>query len=338
MEAEARETSQAESGRPIKRQKFETSNAIPVDIEAGPHSAMPLSTFTANANRQLQTAYDSTATDDSDMEWEDVDIQQASSDAAATKFNGGVESLQITLGQQSAGKNKKTSKRRLITAAEKKLRLDIHKVHILCLLGHVQLRNVYCNDEDLHAFLKRLLPRHIIALLNPSEEKPQYTRSTTFIDGLNQASDVFIRKFKVTKPGLKRPHWTNDPISLNHGAESIISNAEVILSRDDFYRQAKTLQGSRDFGAQLFCALLRSVGVDARLVCSLQPLPFSGATKDSVSVKLESKPIVISSDDNDSSADNRTPAGSSSTSSRARRFGRPKFTTPRPARTASRPG
>ena len=29
----------------------------------------------------------------------------------------------------------------------------------------------------------------------------------------------------------------------------------------------------------MFCALLRSVGVDARLVCSLQPLPFSGGAK-----------------------------------------------------------
>lgn len=32
-------------------------------------------------------------------------------------------------------------------------------------------------------------------------------------------------------------------------------------------------------GAQLFCALVRSVGVDARLVCSLQPLPFQSHVK-----------------------------------------------------------
>lgn len=38
------------------------------------------------------------------------------------------------------------------------------------------------------------------------------------------------------------------------------------------------MQGSRDVGAQLYCALLRSLGVQARLVCSLQPLAFgSGA-------------------------------------------------------------
>ena len=38
---------------------------------------------------------------------------------------------------------------------------------------------------------------------------------------------------------------------------------------------AKTLKGSRDLGAQLFCALLRSAGVETRLVCSLQPLSFN---------------------------------------------------------------
>lgn len=34
-------------------------------------------------------------------------------------------------------------------------------------------------------------------------------------------------------------------------------------------------KGSRDIGAQLFCAMLRSIGVTCRLVCSLQALPFT---------------------------------------------------------------
>lgn len=55
-----------------------------------------------------------------------------------------------------------------------------------------------------------MLPRKIIALLNPDEDKPQFIRSTTFIDGLNQAGDVFSRRFRVTKPGLKRAHWAED--------------------------------------------------------------------------------------------------------------------------------
>ena|SRR5579859_5378494 len=35
------------------------------------------------------------------------------------------------------------------------------------------------------------------------------------------------------------------------------------------------MSGSRDFGAQLFTCLLRSLGVETRLVYSLQPLGFS---------------------------------------------------------------
>lgn len=47
------------------------------------------------------------------------------------------------------------------------------------------------------------------------------------------------------------------------------------IDRSEFRKAAKKLQGSRDVGAQLYCALLRSAGVRARLVCSLQPLACS---------------------------------------------------------------
>lgn len=47
---------------------------------------------------------------------------------------------------------------------------------------------------------------------------------------------------------------------------------ESTLEKTDFVEAAKSLRGSRDVGAQLFCALLRAAGVETRLVCSLQPL------------------------------------------------------------------
>lgn len=46
------------------------------------------------------------------------------------------------------------------------------------------------------------------------------------------------------------------------------------MDKNDFIAAAECLQGSRDVGAQLFCALLRAAGVETRLVCSLQPLSF----------------------------------------------------------------
>jgi len=51
------------------------------------------------------------------------------------------------------------------------------------------------------------------------------------------------------------------------------------MQKADFQDAARRREGSRDVGAQLFCALLRSVGVDARLTCSLQPLPFHSYAK-----------------------------------------------------------
>lgn len=61
-----------------------------------------------------------------------------------------------------------------------------------------------------------MLPKRILSLLNPDEKKPQFSRSTTFIDGLNQAGDIFGRKFRITKPGLKRAHWAEDQQQLKH--------------------------------------------------------------------------------------------------------------------------
>ena len=51
------------------------------------------------------------------------------------------------------------------------------------------------------------------------------------------------------------------------------------MQKSDFRDSATKLKASRDVGAQFFCALLRLAGVDARLVCSLQPLPFAANTK-----------------------------------------------------------
>ncbi|KAL7651812.1 hypothetical protein ACMYSQ_009146 [Aspergillus niger] len=101
------------------------------------------------------------------------------------------------------------------------------------------------------------------------------------------------------------------------------------------------MQGSRDFGAQLFCALLRSVGVEARLVCSLQPLSFRDKFKDAAPPAPVSKSSEIVT---------QPTAGESQMSQRStvKRLARPRFTpvrrpgtptqsSPRPIRESSHP-
>ncbi|KAL0257128.1 hypothetical protein SLS55_007938 [Diplodia seriata] len=53
---------------------------------------------------------------------------------------------------------------------------------------------------------------------------------------------------------------------------------ERIRSRADFLEAARRCTGSRDVGAQLFTALIRGIGLEARMVASLQPIGF-GFTK-----------------------------------------------------------
>lgn len=331
-EAELRNPNVSEADRPIKRRKVGAQGATTLNEVSIPQ--VPLS---MEDSRQVQTDYDEPTSEESDMEWEEVDLQQVPAQSTqigpVTEVDN--EPLQITLEGHEGKRRKVISRQKPLTAAEKRLRLDIHKVHVLCLLRHVQIRNLWCNDDELQSFLKRMLPKQVIAMLNPSEDKPQYSRSTTFVEGLNLASDAFSRRFRVTRPGLKRAHWVDDPEKLKQKAENIMFDAEVFLSKEDFCKQARTMQGSRDFGAQLFCALLRSAAVETRLVCSLQPLPFSGTTKSMTPNTRDSQYIVISSDDHETSADDRQMPGLSPTpASRSRRLGRPQFTPARSQKTS----
>ncbi|RAL12006.1 putative DNA repair protein Rad4 [Aspergillus homomorphus CBS 101889] len=323
-EAEAREPQAIDHDRLPKKRKVAQQTHTPRP-QVVHQEASALRTDDESNGQQVQTVYDSptSSSEESDMEWEDIDLQPTVPEASSDD-----SSIQITLDRpEDSGQHKRGPKRQPITAAEKRLRLDIHKVHLLCLLRHVQIRNRWCNDDELQGALKRMISKKTISLLHPPESKPEHNRSTSFIDGLNQVSDAFSRRFKVTKPGLKRPHWAQSPEALKQRVETILSDAEVFTSVDDFRKQALTLQGSRDFGAQLFCALLRSVAVEARLVCSLQPLPFSGVTKEMTPNVSTAKIMIIAADSSEKSSDEATRPKSRSG---AQRLTRPGFKPSRP--------
>lgn len=329
-EADARAADEPQSERPMKRRRVGERAHEPHNVQTNTKiPASPSSNHVIDLT-QTQTIYDldaeDSSEDESDMEWEEVIVQQPATNVQNTVHTRGDESLDITL-EEPTVRRTLVRRRKPVTGSEKKLRLDIHKAHVLCLLGHVYTRNLWCNDDDVQKYLKQMLPKQTISFLNPKESFPQFQRSTTFIDGLKQASEAFVRRFKVTAPGLRRPYWAEDVQECKDRAASIMRDGEVISTREEFREQAKKLQGSRDFGAQLFCALLRSAAVEARLVCSLQVLPFSGVAKGTSPEKPKRDYIVISSDDNLSSNDDKTVAQSSSLPAKGRRLGQPSFKT-----------
>ncbi|CCC11731.1 hypothetical protein SMACR_04713 [Sordaria macrospora] len=92
------------------------------------------------------------------------------------------------------------------------------------------------------------------------------------------------QRFRITAPGLRK--WGYMMLerldrltkAFNQEEHQPERFGERIPSLEDFRGCASECTGSRDVGAQLFTALLRGLGLEARLVASLQPLGF-GWTK-----------------------------------------------------------
>ena len=97
--------------------------------------------------------------------------------------------------------------KRKITAVERRVRLEIHKMHLMCLMTHVSLRNRWCNDKAVQDNLDHLLPDKAYDLLHHDSTDQQYRRSKLFIDGLQQAAAAFAKKFRITHRGMHSAHW-----------------------------------------------------------------------------------------------------------------------------------
>jgi xeroderma pigmentosum group C-complementing protein len=210
---------------------------------------------------------------ESDADFEDVDLDAT---VEETFDNSQPEQapVEVTLSKPSTTPSR-TPRRKPVSAKERRLRLAVHKTHIVMLLAHLKTRNLWCNSEILHATLKSLVTRKTINLLHVDDSKPQYERNQSFMKALEALCDLWRGAWTNTEPGLQRPYWRDDLDTLKHDAIEFED-----LDFEAFKAAASSRQGSRDLGAQLFCTLLRSVAVDTRLICSLQVLPFSGVAKE----------------------------------------------------------
>lgn len=120
---------------------------------------------------------------------------------------------------------------------------------------------------------------------------PNLSQGDPLIRLLKVLSAYWRKKFTITAPGLRKQGYKplsqleaeiksfqNDP----HNPED---HGERIQNLAEFRDLAKECQGSRDVGAQLFTALLRGLGLEARMVASLQPLGFGWSKTEEASTK-----------------------------------------------------
>ncbi|KAI2621984.1 Rad4-domain-containing protein [Hypomontagnella submonticulosa] len=222
----------------------------------------------------MQTVYrdsDEEEDEDDNIEFEDVNFSFPPPDVDTAQDDN--KDLELDLSARAANRQKIVDRRKPISRAEKDHRIEIHKMHLLCLLTHVARRNRWCNDADVQDALRPLLTQKTIKYLTPGTHLSQFGRTQSLKDGLQQAATMYKLKYQITERGLRRALWAENEEYLKD--YKLPDDAESPMEKSDFREAAKTLCGSRDVGAQLYCALLRSIGVETRLVCSLQPLAFA---------------------------------------------------------------
>ncbi|KAK6536628.1 hypothetical protein TWF281_000855 [Arthrobotrys megalospora] len=224
--------------------------------------------------------------DDDDIEWETVDLSTLKDKPNPTLKND--EPLILTLSSSKPSKPTSTG-RKGPTPAERKIRLEVHKLHLLCLVSHLHLRSTFCNDTKAQTSLLPILEKRIIAELNDNS----FQQTKVFKQGLSNAAAAFKRRYKITKPGARKALWGYIPPSFDS------MWGDIPMGIDEFRTAAKKLAGSRDLGSQLFCALLRRTGLDARLVCSLQPLSWQFKAKYSVDDTKRENMKFMEEDQND---------------------------------------
>ncbi|KAK3673955.1 hypothetical protein LTR78_006157 [Recurvomyces mirabilis] len=268
--------------------------------------------------------------DESDFGFEDVDLGQPDGGTSSAAEDDAIGDVTISLEKNSTPKpHASKTKRKPASSVEKAHRLLVHKAHFLCLLGHCIYANSWCNDEAAQSNLKSIMSPKTKAYLRDNPDKSQFDRNRMFVEGLEQVSEAFRGAFSVTASGMRKASWVTDG-----SADEDRSDIEP-MDRADFIRAAKRREGSQDTGAQLFCALLRSIRVVARLVCSLQTLPINPTATKTTPVRPV-KRIIYASDaasaDDHTASDGSTDDMGVKTSSRLskipsarRRLGQPGF-------------
>ncbi|EXJ93905.1 hypothetical protein A1O1_02298 [Capronia coronata CBS 617.96] len=114
--------------------------------------------------------------------------------------------------------------------------------------------------------------------------KADMSNGDPLISLMKVLSAYWKKRFAITAPGLrKRGYGTKQALkqiiySFRNDEHDVEEHGERIRNLDEFREAARRCEGSRDVGAQLFTALLRGLGIESRLVASLQPCGF-GWTK-----------------------------------------------------------
>ncbi|KAL8788663.1 MAG: hypothetical protein Q9213_001591 [Squamulea squamosa] len=109
---------------------------------------------------------------------------------------------------------------------------------------------------------------------------PNMSRGDPVIRLLKLLAAYWKKRFTITAPGLRKQGYKplsrleSEMASFKTNVRDAEEHGERVENLEHFKELARKCEGSRDIGTQLFVALLRGLGLEARLVASLQPIGF----------------------------------------------------------------
>ncbi|KAJ9609788.1 hypothetical protein H2200_006116 [Cladophialophora chaetospira] len=136
--------------------------------------------------------------------------------------------------------------------------------------------------------------------------KPDMSNGDPIITLMKILAAYWKKNFSIVAPGLRKLGYGTTRErkqiiqSQNQDGHDPEQHGERVCGIRDLHELARKREGSRDVGAQLFTALLRGLGIEARLVASLQPSGY-GWTKSELT--LSKTPGQVASTVIDSSSD-----------------------------------
>ena len=139
---------------------------------------------------------------------------------------------------------------------------------------------------------------------------PDMSRGDPLLRLLKVLAAYWRKRFRITAPALRKQGYKplafleEEITSYQNDQHNPEEHGEKIENLAAFRENARRNEGSKDVGAQLFTALIRGLGIEARLVASLQPVGFGWNKNEEATVRKKRKSselvAAVSTEDDES--------------------------------------
>ncbi|KIY51558.1 Rad4-domain-containing protein [Fistulina hepatica ATCC 64428] len=239
----------------------------------------------------VPTAVDSAASDvlldlqesDDEMDWEEVPVSGAQTP----------HEIEITVKvkpSQRVGSSKDNQKK---ARDEHLVRINCHKIHALSLLANARVRNKWLNDPLLKARLMSITPidlQDAFISITKSRVPHQVMRGRLFETAITNLAEWWAnewfhvepyghirnRTFEDVRASIVKIGYTSADSTFDTEAlqDILDDDGETVRSSKSLMKHVLWREGSRDVSSQLFTSLCRALDIPARLIVSLQSMPW----------------------------------------------------------------